>query len=257
MRSGRTGSSSGGSGSNSGGNRGGEDKTSKYCKPGCPDAWIGDKYCDRACRNLECGYDAGDCEISELFREMQGYAVLPNTTLIEVPQGLPAVYFNLSGVVEQHKITDGSHDNAVLVRTATISQKHKLMTLTFHHNTPRQSVAISVSHETAKDHSVDFTFNCTADSRPLPSAADNATALNATDAVSSSNSTDAAAANTTSTANATVISAGNVSSNSTASNATSTGPVGTLSNVSPIDPAPIPVQHHPFPLAPPYAPPYA
>eukprot|EP01116_Phalansterium_solitarium_P014565 TRINITY_DN3229_c0_g1_i1.p2 TRINITY_DN3229_c0_g1~~TRINITY_DN3229_c0_g1_i1.p2 ORF type:complete len:1966 (-),score=685.19 TRINITY_DN3229_c0_g1_i1:6465-12362(-) len=200
-------------------NRGDNDKTSKYCKPGCPDTWIGDKYCDRACRNLECGYDAGDCEISELYKEMKGFAITPNTTVLEIPQGLPAVYFNLSGVVGEHKITDGSHDNAVLVRTATISQKHKIMTLTFYPNIARQTVVISVSHEVNKE-SVESVFNITADSRPngtttAPAAAANATAANST---SSADVNGTAVGNATASTSSVVAASAAASTSSTTNN---------------------------------------
>ena len=35
--------------------------TSRYCSAGCPDTWIGDRYCDRACNVPACGFDATDC----------------------------------------------------------------------------------------------------------------------------------------------------------------------------------------------------
>lgn len=63
---------------------------------------------------------------------MHGVQITLNTSLIPLPSGLPSVYFNLSEIVGTATITDGSHDNAELVRTATISQKFKIMTLTFH-----------------------------------------------------------------------------------------------------------------------------
>ena len=31
------------------------------CAPGCPQSWIKDGYCDRACNVSDCGWDAGDC----------------------------------------------------------------------------------------------------------------------------------------------------------------------------------------------------
>ena len=33
----------------------------QYCSSNCPDAWIGDGYCDGACYNYNCGWDGGDC----------------------------------------------------------------------------------------------------------------------------------------------------------------------------------------------------
>lgn len=63
---------------------------------------------------------------------MYGVQITDSTELIELPSGLSSVYFNLTEIVGGATITDGSHDNVELVRTATISQKFKIMTLTFH-----------------------------------------------------------------------------------------------------------------------------
>ena len=31
------------------------------CQDGCPQSWIKDGYCDKACNNSECEWDGGDC----------------------------------------------------------------------------------------------------------------------------------------------------------------------------------------------------
>ena len=49
--------------SNSGGGRG---PAPKQCATGCSDNWLGDKYCDRACNVVECGFDGGDCGIPKV-----------------------------------------------------------------------------------------------------------------------------------------------------------------------------------------------
>jgi len=149
-------------GGNRGFNNNNNNRDGKYCSPGCPDSWIGDKYCDRACKTVECGWDAGDCDVSELYQKVLGYSISADTALIDVPKGTPSVYFNLSSVVGDHKIVDGSHDNADLVRTATISQKHKIMTLTFHREVPRKVVVISITHE-AGTQRLDTVFNVSAE----------------------------------------------------------------------------------------------
>lgn len=33
-----------------------------HCAEGCPPNWIRDHYCDTACNNSACDWDAGDCE---------------------------------------------------------------------------------------------------------------------------------------------------------------------------------------------------
>jgi hypothetical protein len=77
------------------------------------------------------------------------------------------MYFNLSGIVRDGKIIDGSHDNAVLIRTATISQKNKVMTLTFHRNITQQDVSISITVEFNKTQE-ETVFNLTAGTYVLP-----------------------------------------------------------------------------------------
>ncbi|GAM17280.1 hypothetical protein SAMD00019534_004550 [Acytostelium subglobosum LB1] len=124
-------------------------KTSgSICSRGCPDSWVGDKHCDRMCKNVECGFDAGDCGTEVMVANMVGYDITNKTTVISVANSTTSVYFNLTNLVLDGTITDGSHDNAVLVRTATISQKHKIMTLTFHQKIAFQVVSISISYDT-------------------------------------------------------------------------------------------------------------
>ena len=48
----------------------------KYCSKGCPDSWVGDKYCDRACKTADCGMDGGDCGLNEVFANVPGYVLL-------------------------------------------------------------------------------------------------------------------------------------------------------------------------------------
>lgn len=79
-----------------------------------------------------------------------------------LPSGLVSVYFNLTNIVGDRKIIDGNHDNADLVRTATISQKYKTMTLTFHRNVPLQTVQINIVHGEG-DAKQEHFFNVTMD----------------------------------------------------------------------------------------------
>lgn len=34
------------------------------CAPKCPNTWIRDGYCDKACNNAQCEFDGGDCNIT-------------------------------------------------------------------------------------------------------------------------------------------------------------------------------------------------
>jgi Stealth protein CR2, conserved region 2/Stealth protein CR3, conserved region 3/Stealth protein CR4, conserved region 4/Stealth protein CR1, conserved region 1/LNR domain len=152
-------SQDGGSGSNAW-----ADRQAQYCAKGCPDTWIGDKYCDRACQNAECGFDAVDCGVEQLFGELFGIDLATNeSTALSfiVPNGTVAMYVNLTSTVGDNRIVDGSHDNADLVRTATISQRHKIMTLTFHRNIAYQTIAISVTYELEDGVPIQIPFNIT------------------------------------------------------------------------------------------------
>ena len=60
----------------------------------------------------------------------------------QVPPDVDAMYIDLAPVLGTLQIVDGSHDNSDLVRTATISQKHKTMTLVLRKNKGRQPVGI-------------------------------------------------------------------------------------------------------------------
>lgn len=42
----------------------------------------GDKYCDRACKTVDCGWDAGDCDIAELYKNVWGYAIQPGVSFL-------------------------------------------------------------------------------------------------------------------------------------------------------------------------------
>jgi hypothetical protein len=97
-------------------------------------------------------------------------------TTVELPDGIPAVYFNLSGVVGNNRwvivkipivcpkwafhclyqfvltsflielrIVDVTHDDkASFVRTMTVSKKQKIVTITFHKSVPRETAVISI-----------------------------------------------------------------------------------------------------------------
>eukprot|EP00002_Diphylleia_rotans_P001092 TRINITY_DN10607_c0_g1_i1.p1 TRINITY_DN10607_c0_g1~~TRINITY_DN10607_c0_g1_i1.p1 ORF type:complete len:1048 (+),score=167.37 TRINITY_DN10607_c0_g1_i1:41-3184(+) len=118
--------------------------TTKYCSPQCPTSWIGDRFCDRFCKSKECGYDAGDCGIEDVVENVFGYNITWDRNLYDVPFGEPAAYFFLHTLFDGD-IEEGSHDNTEIVRTATISQKHKIMVMTFYTNVTRQNIFVEIS----------------------------------------------------------------------------------------------------------------
>jgi len=127
---------------NYGNNNSGGTKATSYCASGCPDSWIGDKFCDRTCRVADCAFDAGDCEATEMTDQVWHVMLNESMDVITLPHGIPAAYFNLTELVGTGRISDGSHDNALMIRSATISQKYKIITFTFHKEITEQIVSV-------------------------------------------------------------------------------------------------------------------
>jgi UDP-N-acetylglucosamine-lysosomal-enzyme len=112
----------------------------KYCSAGCPNTWLGDKVCDRSCKNVDCGYDAGDCG-EELTRELRGYSanfstLLYNVTsesqpvdLLEIDSKETAFYVDMKDIF----LTDGRIEDALQdddpkwIRAAVIRQVEKMI----------------------------------------------------------------------------------------------------------------------------------
>ncbi len=90
-------------------------------------------------------WDAGDCGIDKIYNSLVGFNATLNTTRLEIAEMSAAVYFNLT-FAHNATITDGSHDNGDVIRTATISQKNKVLTLTLHRNSSGESL-LSISYE--------------------------------------------------------------------------------------------------------------
>ncbi|KNC48218.1 N-acetylglucosamine-1-phosphotransferase subunit beta [Thecamonas trahens ATCC 50062] len=153
---------------------------SSYCAPGCPDSWIGDRYCDKACTNEACGWDATDCGVDRMVNEgMFGVEATDASAFpLTVPPHTPAMFVNLTLLFgHDGHVDEGSHDNSDMVRTATISQRNKIMTLTFHRDVNTTGVTLFVAGKAADGSTVAATLNITVSTGPdtLP-AADVATA---------------------------------------------------------------------------------
>lgn len=132
---------------------------SPHCSPGCLDTWIGDRYCDRTCRNPECGMDAGDCGMELVFQNINGMSLLSSNVLSISPSQSPSeissslenvpiihvgdinkghnldftsvLYFNLSSIINDRILTESAYSNPSLIRVITISPKNKVMVVFF------------------------------------------------------------------------------------------------------------------------------
>jgi len=120
----------------------------RYCATGCPNNWIGDKVCDRACKNVECAFDGGDCGV-ELMREQLIGIQLQTDEIVQqtdpstledglsplrnfpVPSSTASLYVNLSNIFpgSSSTIVDASHDAPHMVRSAVVTANLKVLTL--------------------------------------------------------------------------------------------------------------------------------
>lgn len=132
-----------------------------FCNTGCADTWVGDRYCDAACNVYSCGFDAGDCGIAQ-FDKLYRVDVTQHNNVYHLPSGLKVVYFNLSSIFHDTKLTEAEHSENQVVRTAIIAQKFKLLTLTLRSNYSLTSVLFSISGTTVNGTKpFKFNFNVT------------------------------------------------------------------------------------------------
>lgn len=129
-----------------------------HCSAGCLDTWLGDRYCDRACRNAECGMDAGDCGMELVYENVHGYALtkeqvlqvdsstthsvlperasIPTLDIGSVAHGddydlTSIIYFNISSIIGRGTLTDSLYSPSKFVRTITASPKHQVLMFYF------------------------------------------------------------------------------------------------------------------------------
>ncbi len=108
-------------------------KPRDFCNTGCADSWIGDRYCDASCNQPACGFDGGDCGVKQ-FSKLHSETLHENSEVFHLPGGLKAMFFNLSEVYGEGKITEGEQDGSSILRSVTIAQKFKAMIITFYSN---------------------------------------------------------------------------------------------------------------------------
>ena len=138
-------------------------KIHEFCNSGCADTWIGDRYCDAACNNPACGFDAGDCGVDR-FSQLHSISLYDHTKTINLPiKGLRAMYFNLSNIFGQGQVTEGEQNDSPILRSITISQKFKVMTLTFYPNMSLTTISLRLAglRTMNKTSKVEIKFNIT------------------------------------------------------------------------------------------------
>lgn len=122
-------------------------KTSgEYCSPGCAHNWIGDRYCDANCNTHPCGFDAGDCGLQKFNRlfsiSLSKTVFKEKTHFTSIPKGTFSMYLNLSNIF--HSLVEGNFQDNQVLRTAVISKKFKILSLTFFKNVSSTKVSFQV-----------------------------------------------------------------------------------------------------------------
>lgn len=105
------------------------------CNGMCADGWLGDKFCDSACSNAECGYDATDCGMQPYLDDSAFPKLRVHTPFTSFRLPYPATkafLVNVSALLPFNvsRITAGDHATPSWVRTATMSQLHKVLVVT-------------------------------------------------------------------------------------------------------------------------------
>ena len=140
----------------------------QFCSPGCADTWVGDRYCDVACNVAQCGFDAGDCGVAQ-FHELYHIDIDQNTHEVHLPQGVLVMYFNISKVFGEGKVTSGEYSDTHCVRSATVAQRYKVCTLTLRGNCTSPSFSVKIEGFSNKNETnkAVVSFNMTIDTRPV------------------------------------------------------------------------------------------
>ncbi|XXQ39478.1 EF-hand domain-containing protein [Plasmodiophora brassicae] len=102
--------------------------TQTYCGTGCPNSWLGDKVCDRACKTARCGFDAGDCGTALVRESVHRYELTRNGTEIVIPADRMSAYVDMAGRIP-YTITSAEHECELFMRSAIIIQSEKLLIL--------------------------------------------------------------------------------------------------------------------------------
>lgn len=141
-----------------------------YCSSGCANSWIADKYCDTACNNVECGYDAGDCGTSNFGNMFSEIITGPRN--ITLPKGLQVAYFNVTPIFgKTGSIEDGHYQPNNAVRAATIAQVFKTVHLVLFKNFSDTTVVLRISGKNADGEHAEVTFRVNVDTRPVKETA--------------------------------------------------------------------------------------
>lgn len=96
---------------------------------GCPDSWVGDSYCDRACKLPDCAMDGGDCGVEELVGVVPALTVATNNSIVafDTKPSVVALYLNLSALLGPYDdVIDAVHDAPGAVRISLVNSEARV-----------------------------------------------------------------------------------------------------------------------------------
>ncbi|XP_074660402.1 N-acetylglucosamine-1-phosphotransferase subunits alpha/beta-like [Tubulanus polymorphus] len=143
-----------------------------YCTSGCANNWLADKYCDQACNVRSCGFDAGDCGTSN-FDQLYRANVSTNPTTLIFPPGEMVAVIDLSSLFGTNgTINVGKYNESEMIRSATLTQKHKTFHVLLHENYTDVKLPFEFNgkNEQGKDLVVKLTINANTKVKPATAA---------------------------------------------------------------------------------------
>lgn len=121
-----------------------------HCNEDCTDTWLADRYCDKACNVLECGFDAGDCG-TENYGRLYEMVLIDSQKEYRMPDGELVGYFNLTEFISGNiSVTEGFYDDQPVTRSIAISLKYSVMTVVLYPNHNETNITITLKGEKQK-----------------------------------------------------------------------------------------------------------
>ncbi|CAL1547114.1 unnamed protein product [Lymnaea stagnalis] len=144
-----------------------------YCNTGCANNWLADKYCDQACNNLQCGFDIGDCGVSN-YNKLYGLDLHSDKLHYRLPPGELIGYFNLSGILtNKARVTSASYGPEKVIRAVAVANKFKVLTVVLNkdHNATTLVFDLEYKLGTNETSKINFTLQVdTSVARPEPTS---------------------------------------------------------------------------------------
>ncbi|GFO26810.1 N-acetylglucosamine-1-phosphotransferase subunits alpha/beta-like, partial [Plakobranchus ocellatus] len=133
------------------------------CATGCNDNWLSDKYCDQACNVLDCGFDTGDCGTVN-FDQLHRFDLDRKKFQYQAPAGEYLMYFNLTELLgDSGRITAAMASETKVLRSASVSNKFKVMTCVLHQGYNATTVNISLEYTAGQNTSFSLNISVNVD----------------------------------------------------------------------------------------------